>query len=222
MKEFWKKYKFWGGVLGYAIFMAAIIYGAVFPIMRKIRYASDEVQKRNIDNEISQKRIGKIPEIENQIKLFSEKENECGIMLEPDKEIDFIKNLESLAESTGNKISLKIDETKPKSSNDSDSEKNKSEIKNNLPHKEHIIVKIDLEGDYPELVNFINKIENMKYHTNVIAMNISKKDGNNFSIRENGDSFSVFQAKNAQAAEDAPIDEGFLESKIDLAVYIKK
>jgi len=94
--------------------------------------------------------------------------------------LPLIEELEKLAQQTGNKINIEV--------KDNDSEKKRKEkarngtgdkesesLLDNFSEKDFITLDLKLEGDFEGIMIFLNKLENMKYFSDVISLYISKK-----------------------------------------------
>lgn len=212
MKDAAKKYKITILILAYIILISAIFYFAIFPLVKSIKSHADEVQKGIVDNEINSSKVNKISELEENYKNFSGK-NISSAILAQDGEVEFIKSLETLADKTQNKISIKIteeDKNLPKSS----PIKNDTSIISQLPSKDYILMEISLEGRYENLANFIHQLENSKEYINIISL-----DTQNFKNPEPVSSNIFYSSE--KPAEIVP-ENNTLTSKIKIAVYINK
>lgn len=207
------------------LILALVVFFVVIPLLKSIKNKSDETQKKSIDNEMLEARISKIPEMKQLYDSFKVKENDMDIVLDSSREVDFIKKIETVAEETGNKIELKIEE-KPvaaknqKQAGSGEGEKNKKDpedIKANLPSDNYIIMQINLSGSYSNFMNFLHRLENLDYYVNVLSFQLQKETEE--APRSTG--ASVVVNPNAKTAEKAPPKE-FLKSAINVAVYVKK
>lgn len=198
--------------------------------MEHIRESRDKIQEKLIDNKIDKLRLDKIPEMEQASGLIRENNEVLGVVLDLENEVDFIKKLETVAEETGNKISLKIEDQNDNQGKKraTASRKNEEEdIKDSLKYDNHIAMQITLEGRYANLVSFIRKIESDAHYMNVISMEISKIED---SEREQKNSSSGAQdvlwtgeaVQNDKAPEVSEKKSQFLRSIINLVVYTKK
>jgi len=214
-KKIWKKHKFWLSILAYLLLLTAMFLFVIHPLIKEITATADAIQEKIIDNEINQSRIAKIPEMESALQSFSGKENELNVFLDENNEIDFIKQLESLADITGNKIDLKIEESQPKQAVIPKS-KEVDDIKNSLPSDKYITVQINLEGGYSELVNFIHKLENFNYYVNIISIDAAKNSPEN----DAGNNPNPFAGN--VAAKKAISGKETIKSAITIVAYLKK
>jgi hypothetical protein len=226
MKNFWKKYKIQIVLAGYVFTLGVFIYGGIFAVVKNIKNGAAEIQKKIIDNEIDKKNLAKIPQLMNDYEIFSSQENNLKVILQKESEIEFIKSLEDLARETGNEISLKLIEEESSSIKNiqvksKTKEKNVKNIESNLPYKNYITIQLELKGKYPELMGFIQKLENIGYYTNIVSFDLTKeedqaeKESNNPFV-ESGDT-SVSEENNNEEIQKKEI----LKSLINLVVYIR-
>ncbi len=120
MKNIWKKHKLKMIVVAYFIGIFLVAQFVIRPMVGKTKDKADDIQKKLIDMQEDKGRLDKIPEMKDASGLIQEKKESLDVILVSEKEVDFIKKLESLADETGNKIALKIEEAvaDPKKAND--------------------------------------------------------------------------------------------------------
>jgi hypothetical protein len=221
MKNFYKKYKVQVILAGYILFLGVFIYGGIFTMIKNIQGRADEIQKKIIDNEIDKKNLAKIPQLMSDYEIFSAGRSNLNVILKKESEIEFIQSLENLAIETGNEISLKLieEENSPVKDNQAKTkakEKDKLDIKSNLPYEKYITIQLELKGKYPQLMGFLEKIENMEYYVNVVAFDLKKEEKSGETKTSN-----PFVSSGSVAAPEETPPEEILKSLIDLVVYIK-
>ncbi|MFA6383142.1 MAG: hypothetical protein WCX17_01845 [Parcubacteria group bacterium] len=225
MNNIWKKYNILINIAGFLAVLFLVLFFVVFSLQRSIQKNSDEIQRNIIDGDMNKSRISKIPEMEKVEEAFAENKNNLNIILNSDNEVDFIKKIESLAEETGNKIDLKIDDTASKNQKPAAASKDQTDIKNNLPYSKYLSIQINLEGNYDGALNFIHKLENMNYYVNIISLNMirSVQDQTN----KNGGNASPFGASslgvkgNTINASVQVKNENVLKSSLGVVVYLE-
>lgn len=219
MMAFLKKYKLWLSVSITGILTGAAFFFGAYKLVGNIETVSSAVQEKTVDNEYNQSRITKIPEMEAAQRSFQERETDLDATLDESKEIDFIKKLEALAEITGNRINLKINDQDQKSATAAQSAKNaKDTISGSLPSDKYITMQINLEGGYAELVNFVHKIENFGYYANIISINAAKNTTGQSQTQDN--SASPFSA--SRAGDKIILVKEAIKTTLTVVVYLKK
>lgn len=213
MKPIWKKYNLWisGGIFLAVIFL--IWFFVILPIRRNIEASADEIQKKNIDNDIYKERVQKIPEMEKTQAIFEGNKNNLKIFLNGSSEVDFIKKIESVAEETGNKITLKIEESANQKPAKKEDKKDEADIKNALPgNNKYVTIQISLEGDYESLFDFTRKLENINYYVNVISLDLNKA-----IVEKEDNPFASTDAKKAGGN----IEKEIIKSNLEAIVYLE-
>jgi hypothetical protein len=213
MINIWKKYNILINIAGFLVVLVLVLFFVIFPLQTSIQKNSDEIQRNIINSEMNRSRVSKIPEMEKVETAFAENKNNLNIILNSENEVDFIKKIESLAEETGNKIDLKIDETGSKNQKPAVASKDPSDIKNNLPYAKYLSIQINLEGDYSGALNFIHKLENMNYYVNIISLNMVKSLQD--KTTNNGDKASPFRNNAIATGGDV------LKSTLGVIVYLE-
>jgi len=224
MKNIWKKYDIWINIAGFVAILVLVLFFVVFPLQAGIQNNSDGIQRKIIDDNMNKSRISKIPEMEKVEAAFAENKNNLDIILNSDNEVDFIKKVESLAEETGNKIDLKIDDADSSIQKPVAAKKDPDDIKSNLPYPKYLSIQINLEGNYDGTLNFIHKLENMNYYVNIISLSMVKSVPN--QIGASGGNTSPFQASTLGANSNAgnaqvPVKiNNVLKSSLGAVVYL--
>ncbi len=222
MKSFWKKNSIWISIAGFAAFLGLLFFFAAVPFVNKIKSTSDAIEKKKLDNEINQQRMQQLPSIEQNYALFQKKENDLNVLLDSNSAVDFIKEMETLAQNTGNSIQFKVDDQSDSASGAAAKNIPKDDIRNKLPYADYLQMQITLAGDYPSFVKFLDKLENADYYVNVIGVNLAKNNAGD--ANQPAGSFDPFAASTVSLPSDknnnAQVSE--LNSTIDLVIYLKK
>lgn len=220
MKDFWKKHKIPTALAGYAIAVVATVYFLIVPMVVRIQTSSDEIQKSLIDSEILKERVNRIPEMQKMSQKYQK--SNLDVILSPEEKLNFIKKVETLVDETNNKMKIdiakKTDKKLAKSPKKDGEEKG---IMESLPSDNYMSLSFILRGDYPSLINFLHKLENLDYYVNVVALSSKKIDAQIESegqIRYNffGGSNNDYKNKTESGAKEV------IETVIDVAVYLKK
>lgn len=222
MKNFWKKNKLQLSICIY-LAMAILIYiVVVMPLILRIKEISNETQKMIVDEEINRSKISKLSDMREIHEAIRRNEDNFNIMIDSSQEVGFIKKLEALAESTGNKIEIKIDESNAGENSSKNTKSSKAklaeDIMNILPHDRYLLIQLSLEGNYQGLMEFIYKLENFDYYVNVVSISLMK------DVKERAREVSndIFSSSSALDKKNTNGTENILKSNIALVAYIKK
>jgi hypothetical protein len=184
-----------------------------------------------LDNQVDKERLGKIADMEDSFKDAKDNREAVNVILDTNNEVDFIKNLESIADATGNKITLKINDqgvtaTAQKEKKATANKNKEKTIKENLSYGNYVSVEIDIKGSYLQLVNFIRKLENYSYYVNIISVDTKKELESGLNMQGVSASSNIFKApdsENSQEEATQPSKEKeILNSVINVVVYTKK
>jgi len=231
VKEILKKYKLFAATSVFLVllFLAGLLIA--FPAMERIRKKSDAIQKKILDNQISKERIGKISQMEETEKIIREKSGEIDSILNLNDEVEFIKKLENVAEQTGNKMTLVIDDAKSGSAGQKakpaeEKKDGKKSIVGGLAYDNYISMRINTEGNYQSLINFINKLENFQYYVDIVSLETKKstemlEEEVSMEALAGGDIFSASQSSVPQK-KTSKKEKDVLASTINIIVYTKK
>lgn len=226
MKKIWGAHKLAIIIISFLALLFLVMFFLARPLVNDIKNKADDIQKKIIDNDISRKRVGKIPEMEKADKLFRSKESELNVILDPNNEFEFIKKLEAMADETGNEMTLKVNDPNDAKNVKTNKKDEKKGIKESLAYTSYISVEINLVGDYLELINFVHKLENFSYYANIISID-SKKIA---EVSENKVDSAKTESTNPFAAPSLPGPQERIEKKekdviksiLNVVIYTKK
>jgi hypothetical protein len=237
MKEVILKHKIEVILISYIIASFLLVDLLVIPLIDKTIQKSDMIQEKNLDNQIEEKRIGKIPEMEKSFSEYQSNKDALQVVFSNSEQFEIIKSLETVAQETGNNISKLVvnDASKvsivPRGGNDV--EKQEKNIIESLSNKDYLSFQISIIGKYGNLFHFLQKIENTRYYMNIISISTTKQKKSDISkdkARQN--STDIFPSSNSpeeinptgevNPEDDLKKDEEILTSDINLIVYIKK
>jgi len=174
MLNIWKKYNFGISIGGCVVVIVLAWIFVVLPMRKSMEKNSEEAQSKLADREIYEKRISGISEMEKTQKVFLANESNLRVFLNKNTEVDFIKSIEAMAEETGSKITLKIEDSNDPKAKQVVAKKGEESIKSTLPRDKYLALQITLEGTYEAMLTFLNKMENMSYYVNVLSLDLNK------------------------------------------------
>lgn len=219
MKIIWEKYKEIFILLAYvavlAVLFAFIIKPLFFQIQEKRRYA----EEKTVEQEITRKKINELPQLKERMDVVKQEDAKLNVFFSQDKALSLIKRLENLAAETGNEISIEI----IKEFGINNIETKKTQIKetgiiNELPDKDFLLMRLNLDGDFNSTVEFIRKIESMDYFSDIIAVKLSKDEN---SKEVDAGSVSTFFSSNVTEKEPVvPQDINKLENPLKIVLDI--
>lgn len=214
MKDFLKIYKIQLIIGTYVAVVFALLYFVGMPIIDKINNKADEIQQKKIDGELNEKRLADVPSMKENYNKFKDNEGDFTIVIEPNSEVELIKELEAIAAETNNKIEFRIQDVADVKTA-AKQKGNEGDIKTKLAYANYLSMKIAIEGDYVNLLNFIHKLENYKKTVNIISVSSEKKEPDMSAINPN-----PFDA--ASNTKKVAVGKEIVNSILDVVVYIKK
>jgi hypothetical protein len=137
------------------------------------------------------------------------------VFLKSEEEVGFLKEIEEIAEKTGNEISIKIiekEKNKKVDNSSSASSKEQEEMLEKISYKNYFIMQINLKGEYEGLVNFLHKLENVEHYMTIISFNSQK-------IKEKNEVNSIII--NNEEKKELPQEKEVLSSLITVLIYKK-
>lgn len=194
--------------------VSSFVYFLAIPYVGGIIAKANDIQQKKIDKELNEKKLSSVASMEEDYARVKDNADKFDIIIEQSKELDFIKELESLAEQTGNRIEFKVQDpstAKPVAK----SKNSEADIKSKLGYTNFLSMQIALEGDYANLLNFINKLENHKKYVNIITISSEKR-----IIEKAVAAPDPFAAPDRLPEKKATKE--IINSILDVVVYIKK
>lgn len=215
MKGYLKKNKISLAIVLYLAVVSSFFYFLAVPSIKDISAKAQKIKQQEVDNNIDKEKISSLPKLEEGYENFKDNEEKLDIIMDPTKEVDFFKELESLAEQTRNKIEFKVQENYDKKS----AAKKKGAdagIKDKLSYVNYLSMQIALEGDYVGLLDFVRKLENFHDYVNIVSVSSEKK-----IIREQISGGNIFSAE-GQKEKEKEISREVINTILDVVVYTDK
>lgn len=165
------------GVL--AVIWVCFVFFVIFPSLNSLRGDYDSVQMKLIEVQNSENKLSKLNILKSNFEKVDEKKESLETIFYKDNIVTLVKELELIAQKTGNKIQISVDEenkkilevNKGKANN-----KEENELLKSLPAENFFSIKINLIGDYNGLIKFTDKLNNIKYYNSVTSFNILSKE----------------------------------------------
>ncbi|MFA5993651.1 MAG: hypothetical protein WC823_01680 [Parcubacteria group bacterium] len=211
MKDFLKKNKIALAIVIYFGIVGSFFYFLILPIQNKIVGKASDIQQEKIDQDITKKKIMTVPVMEKDYQRYKENEGNLDVIINQAQDVEFIKELERMAEETNNKIEFKIQEIKATDK----TKKPTTDIKGKLVYTSFLSMQVALEGDYSSLLNFIHKVENYKNYVNIMSIRSEKISLDTGAVVSANPFVAVSEVKKINTKE-------VLNSILDIVVYIKK
>lgn len=218
MKSIWLKYKSIIITVAYVILVGAFIYFAVMPLVSSIRLRAYQSQSKAIDREIEKAQIDRLPEIKKEWTDYESRQGVMNVILSQQDQVGFIEDIETIAQTSGNKIELKIED----GSKDISFAAKSKEIMSKVTYPTYFPIEISLEGNYDGLVNFIHMLENSQFYVDIIAISSTKDspDSNNNNNRNPFGSIASPSATSVASTDNNGDD--FIKTNITAIVYTQK
>jgi hypothetical protein len=205
----------------------AFVFFVIIPANKSLKEKFISVEKKNLDNKINDNKISKLPTLESNFNLIEEKSSELEVIFSKDKIVDLAKELELIAEKTGNTINISVGEENTIIKAGSEKTKNgdaEDEFVKNLPNKNYFKINVALVGNYNSLMSFIDKLNNIQYYNTIKAFSLSsakevlEKDENS-NVNAGIALMDAGNIAGDNTKNDIPKDRLVLESKMEILFY---
>lgn len=231
MKSFLKKYRLILALTLYALLIAGGIYFVIRPLLGEVKANANKIQRVVLDEENKKKRLAELPKLQSQFEMVKREEDKITSLLEEAKAVELIEQMEKLAGETGNKITIEVQNNSKrkapagKKEEKKEGEEKEKDIRSDLPQDNYLEIKIRLEGDYNNLVNFLEKMESASFYSDVISLEIVKNETGSVSYVSRPNPFSgstLSSEEKALVPEKEIKKEPELTSTVGAVFYLKE
>lgn len=238
MKTFLKKRRELIAIAIYVCVLGAVGYFIVRPLLAEINRRRDQIQEETATQDDQKKQIAELPSIKEQYLSVQSKGGTLNVLLDKNDAVTLIEDIEQLAQNTQNEVKITISQNDPNSRDaiaaqkDAASQKQPGDksvsIRDALPSKNYLEMNIAITGQYNAIVNFMEKIENMQYYSDIISFDMKKDDSEKNPVAQSSGviSSSPFSAQGQGAAPAAPAPVSSADQKIaatlDVVFYLKQ
>lgn len=193
MKNFLKKYKIYLAICIYFVIIGLLLFFVSRPMVSKINEKNNKIQEDLTNQEIKKDRISNLPATRNQFEMVNSQASKIEFLLNNGNVVNLIEKLEKISEETGNNIKIELSEDRNDSKKPAQTKKasdKKEIIADNLPSDVYIKMNISLKGGYGNFLDFLRKLENSDYYSDVVSFKItnyqkSEASSNNNPFKEN-------------------------------------
>ena len=176
MKIFINKYRILLSIIIFLIFISALIFFVINPLIGEISSKNQRIQEILAMQDNKKERLAELPDLRGQFEAIQADEPKLADPINKEKAVEVIEKIESIAEATKNEAKISVEEQgvagapARKSVNKPDE---KESIVSDLPSDAYIKMKIAVSGKYGDIINFLNKLENIQYYSDILSINIS-------------------------------------------------
>lgn len=223
------------------IFMALLLWLAIFPIRSFLHERMDDIQKFYTSRENRDRQIAQLPDLSKQFEMITADENTLHILLAEEHIVEFVKTLERLAEET--KVEIEIiskDNGAPtdvkktvqkQTATNAENEKKDKSILGNLPFDRYLHLGITVRGGYSDIIFFLHRMETLPFGLDVVGMELRTEDKEGGSQRTVSDAgvnpfLLTPTGENAvplsEETKKESVQQNRLEATFDTVVYIEK
>jgi len=217
VKKTLSKYKLSILIVLYLVLLAIGVYFLIMPLIKNLRSQVYQIQAKAIDREAEKKRVEKLPDIEKEWNDYGSQKDALDVILGQADQVSFIENVESIAEKTGNKIDMKIEDN---AKSVAFAAKSKDILKE-VVYPDYFPIQIDLEGSYPGLINFLHMLENNRFYVDVIAIS-STKNSSDIGNQSPFSAGNIIGGSAPQQDNDQKTSQDTIKTEMTVIVYTKK
>ena len=239
----WEKSKPWVWQLLMIGAIIAIGWFGIQPFLKTILEKMDSIQKLSVTRDHREKQLERLPELEAEHALIQERSKELDIILEKERLVDFIEQLEALAITNGVEIEIlsrdnaflesKVTAIEKKSGSKGGdkneeviSQPKKGAVKETgilteLPFEKFLKLTITLKGEYQAIVQYLHQLETMPFALDVIGINIKEQSEVADRVVLDSGVLNPFAPGDIVVARPAVISIPILEAVFETVVYTK-
>jgi seryl-tRNA synthetase len=174
--KFLVKYKIFIIIGTLFVIWACFVFFIIVPSVKLLKDDFDAVQMKLLDAKVNDEKLSKINNLKEEFDRVNGEKDNLEVIFSKNNIVELVKELELIAQETGNKINVSVDEEN-KALIEVGKEKAGANPKENeflkkLPTENYLTIKIGLEGNYNSLIKFLNKLNNIKYYNSVVSFKI--------------------------------------------------
>ncbi|NTV55128.1 MAG: hypothetical protein HGA16_01350 [Candidatus Moranbacteria bacterium] len=214
-----------------AVATIALFFIATKPLKEKIVAENDEIQKFYAKTENDQQKISQLPEFRNQSVMIGNDESKLRLMLPEGRVVDFIREVEGIAKSTGGTVTIakgdSLEEIRkamvpaPASTGDGKPQgKTDLDLLKGLPDGKTIGLTLTFSGAYADAVDFLHKVDTSPYFLDVLSLEIRPIDVEQDSGIVRTDVFSVSGTGTSTVVKKTPSNPK-VEAVLSIVVYLE-
>lgn len=218
-------------------------------LLSTIQEKMDEIQKLSVTREHREKQSERLPDLEAQHTLIAENEDRIGIILTKDRIVEFIQEIERLAQDEGvtveiesrdnafleSKVTPVEKKDTPAKSTATTSDKaevtaepvkkvpagKETGIITELPLKKYLKLTITVIGEYGDAVQFLHRLETLPYALDVIGLNMKQRSEEDDLVAVESGTLNPFGDGVLTASRKVVSKKDVLEAIFETVVYMK-
>ena len=174
--KFFIKYKIYIIIGTLFVVWASFVFFIIIPSVKLLKSNFDAVQMKLLDQKVSNEKIDKISNLKEDFTKVEAEKNNLEVIFSKNNIVELAKELETIAQQTGNTITISVDEDNKalvevgKARAGEKPEENK--FLTSLPTKNYLTIKLKLSGNYNSLIEFIDKLNSLKYYNSVASFKL--------------------------------------------------
>lgn len=197
----------------------------IFPEKDSLHNKFVDLEKEKLNNQANNEKLSSLGDLKRISGLLDSEKKNLEVIFSEDKIIDLVDELEKIAEEVGGEISISVaseEGRKIETVNVSKDEKREEDFLKNLPTQNYFEIDISLEGDYNKTLNFIKKINSIKYYNVIKSFEMGMQERSlNKSDRVVGGGGVTNLSQDENSNENSlPEEKFFLESKLKVLFYL--
>lgn len=222
----------------------------VRPLLSTIQEKMDDIQRLSVTREHREKQLERLSDLEAQHALIVENESRLGIILTKDRIVEFIREIEQLAQGEGVLVEIesrdnafleskvtsaekkdaaaklagaadKDEETKTIGSEKKAAVGKEVGIITELPLKKYLKLTITVTGKYSDVIGFLNRLETLPYALDVLGLNMKQRSEENERSAAESGALNPFMDSAPTASRMATEKKEVLEAIFETVVYMK-
>lgn len=245
----WNKFK--PMVMQVALFAVIGLIGwfGIRLLLSTIQEKMDDIQKLSVTREHREKQLERLPDLEAQHALIAEHEDRLAIILTKDRIVEFIQEIETLAQEEN--VAIEIEsrdnafleskvtavEKKDAAAKPAATAADKAEaaaepakktpaaketgIVTELPLKKYLKLTITVTGKYGDAVRFLHRLETLPYALDVIGLNMKERAEEADLVAAESATFNPFAGEESPEVRPNPAKVNVLEAVFETVVYMK-
>lgn len=225
-------------IVAFLLFAALFRWG-IFPFQEQIVKKANTIEADRALQENQENRVKELPQLKEQYDLILQNEDRIDTLVSHDQVVPFIENIESLAHentveiiitnqdqaakkkpvATPKKAAEAVDDEKSGAAA-TDKKKKDESIMGNLPLEKYMLLRLDVRGEYANVIQFLHQMESLQYAVDIVAIDMRTWEPSDTNPQ--GNTFSAGSIPSADGiSSEKPAVKNLVQAFFDTVVYTK-
>ena len=179
MKKFLTQHKTAAVIVIFLLVIVPLCVFGIVMLVGEIEQKAQKIQEETVAQENRTERLNNLPALRTQAETIRDNDQTLNVFLaqSDDDKVNLAKKIEAIAADTENSIEITTDSDVGKASRQDGAEENAPRPFVSPALDNYLALRITIEGDYNSVVAFIERLENIRYASDILSLSLTKRTG---------------------------------------------